>query len=173
MEGTRVPSFINQMIPESKIRELIDARIEGTNIFVVDIKVSTSNKINVLIDGFDGVSIDDCINVSRGVEHNLDREEEDFELEVSSAGLDTPFVVHAQYEKNIGREVKVYTMDGRKHEGELTYVDEEKIVITYEEKVRVEGRKKKELVIQEEEYYFESEDEKQKIRDTKVIISFK
>ncbi len=161
------------MIPESKIRELVDARIEGTNIFVVDIKVSTSNKINVLIDGFDGVSIDDCINVSRGVEHNLDREEEDFELEVSSAGLDTPFMVHAQYEKNIGRDVKVYTMDGRKHEGELTHVDEEKIVITYEEKVRVEGRKKKELVIQEEEYYFESEDEKQKIRDTKVIISFK
>ncbi len=161
------------MIPESKIKELVEARIEGTKLFVVDINVSSSNKINVLIDGYDGVSINDCIDVSRGVEHNLDREDQDFELEVSSAGLDMPFLVPEQYKKNLGREVKVYTCDGRKHEGLLSYVDNEKIEITYEEKVRVEGRKKKELVTQLEKYFFESEEKETKIRDTKVIISFK
>ena len=161
------------MIPESKIQELVEARIEGTKLFVVDIKVSASNKINVLIDGYDGVLISDCVDVSLGVEHNLDREDQDFEIEVSSAGLDTPFMVPEQYQKNLGREVKVYTHDGRKHEGELTHADAEKIEITYEEKVRIEGRKKKELVTQVEEYFFESEDNEKKIRDTKVIISFK
>lgn len=161
------------MIPESKIRELVEARIEGTKLFVVDITVSTSNKINVLIDGFDGVSISDCVDVSRGVEHNLDREDEDFALEVSSAGLDTAFMVPQQYEKNLEREVKVYTEDGRKHEGKLIHVDADKIEITYDEKVRIEGRKKKELVTRVEEYFFESEDKEKKIRDTKIIISFK
>ena len=117
------------MIPESKIKQLVEARIEGTRLFVVNINVSLSNKIDVLIDGFDGVSVKDCIDVSRGVEHNLDREEEDFELEVSSAGLDIPFLVFEQYKKNLGRQVKVYTNDGRKHEGELSYVDNEIVVI--------------------------------------------
>ena len=84
-----------------------------------------------------------------------------------------PFLVPDQYKKNLGRAVKVYTHDGRKHEGHLSYVDNEKIKITYEEKVRVEGRKKKELVTRLEEYFFESEEKEKKIRDTKVIISFK
>tara|TARA_B100001094_G_C18021767_1_gene715497 strand:+ start:254 stop:739 length:486 start_codon:yes stop_codon:yes gene_type:complete len=161
------------MILESKIKELVDIRIEGTKLFVVDIKISASNKIDVLIDGFDGVSISDCVDVSRGVEHNLDRENEDFSLEVSSAGLDSPFLVPQQYEKNLGREVKVYTQDGKKHEGKLTHVDGDKIEITYQEKVRIEGRKKKEWVTRVEEYFFESEKKEEKIRDTKVIISFK
>lgn len=161
------------MIPESKILELVTAKVEGTKLFVVDVKVSTSNKINVLIDGYDGVSITDCINVSKEVEQNLDREDQDFELEVSSAGLDTPFLVPEQYQKNLGREVKVYTHDGRKHEGELIHADSEKIEITYEEKVRLEGRKKKELVTQVETYFFENEYSEKKIKDTKVIISFK
>jgi ribosome maturation factor RimP len=161
------------MIPESKIKQLVEARIEGTKLFIVSVIVSTSNKINVLIDGFEGVSVNDCIDVSRGVEHNLDREEQDFELEVSSAGLDMPFLVFEQYEKNLGRPVKVYTNDGKKHEGELSYVDDEKIEITFNEKVRIEGRKKKEMVTQVETYLFESEEPKNKIRDTKAIISFK
>lgn len=161
------------MIPESKVRELVDARIEGSNLFVVDINVTTGNKINVLIDGMDGVSIADCIDVSRGVEHNLDREAEDFELEVSSAGLDEAFKVPQQYEKNVGREVKIYTKDGRKHEGVLVAVDEDKVSITYDEKVRIEGRKKKELVTRNEDYFFKNDNPELEIRDTKVIISFK
>lgn len=161
------------MITEGIVKKLVEARIEGTELFIVDISVAPGNKINVLIDGMNGVGINDCVDVSRGVEHNLDREEEDFELEVSSAGLDTPFSVLQQYLKNIGREVKVYTCDGRKHEGVLTEANEEYIVITYDEKVRLEGRKKKELVTRVEKYYFEHEDEEVKIKNTKVIISFK
>ena len=98
------------MIPESKILELVTAKVEGTKLFVVDVKVSTSNKINVLIDGYDGVSITDCINVSKEVEQNLDREDQDFELEVSSAGLDTPFLVPEQYQKNLGEKLKFIHM---------------------------------------------------------------
>ena len=98
---------------------------------------------------------------------------QDFELEVSSAGLDAPFAVSEQYKKNLGKEVKVYTHDGRKHEGELCYFDEEKIIITYQKKIKIEGRKKKEWVTQREEYFFESSEKEKKIRDTKVIISFK
>tara|TARA_Y100000589_G_scaffold276863_1_gene271531 strand:- start:125 stop:610 length:486 start_codon:yes stop_codon:yes gene_type:complete len=161
------------MIPHSKIKELVEARIEGTKLFIVDISVSSSNKINVLIDGYDGVSVNDCINVSRGVEHNLDRDDQDFELEVSSAGLDMPFLVPQQYQKNLGRNVKVYTHDGRKHEGQLSHFDNEKIEISFEEKVRIEGRKKKELVAKVETYFFESDKKEDKIKDTKIIISFK
>ena len=161
------------MIAVGKIKELVEAQINGTNVFAVEVKVSTSNKINVLIDSFDGISISDCVNVSKGVEDSLDREDEDFEIEVSSAGLDAAFQVPEQYQKNLNKEVKVYTYDGKKHEGILSFADETKIEITYEEKVRIEGRKKKELVTQVEAYFFESDDSSNKIKDTKIIISFK
>ena len=84
------------MIAISKIKELVEAQVDGTNLFAVEVKVNNSNKINVLIDSFDGISISDCINVSKGVENSLDREDEDFEIEVSSAGLDAPFQVPEQ-----------------------------------------------------------------------------
>ena len=161
------------MISENKIKELVLAKIEGTKLFVVDVKVSPSNNINILIDGYEGVSITDCMNISKDVEHKLDGETQDFELEVSSAGLDAPFLVVEQYQKNLGREVKVYTHDGKKHEGELTHADADKIEITYQEKVRIDGRKKKEQVTQVDEYFFENENSEKKIKDTKVVISFK
>mgnify|MGYP001026009441 FL=1 len=161
------------MIAINKIEELVEAQVSGTNLFAVAVNVTTSNKISILIDSFDGITISDCINVSKGVENSLDREVEDFEIEVSSAGLDAAFQVPEQYQKNLDKEVKVYTHDGRKHEGVLTFFDETKIKITYDEKVRVEGKKKKELVTQVEEYFFESDDSTNKIKDTKIIISFK
>lgn len=161
------------MISEARVLELINEKIEGTDLFLVELTITTSNQINVLVDGMNGLGIDDCVAISRQIEHNLDREQEDFELQVSSPGLDHPFKVIQQYEKNIGRDVKIYTQDGRKHEGELVEVDPEKAVIRYEEKVRIEGRKKKELVERVETYYFESESQEDKIKETKVIISFK
>jgi ribosome maturation factor RimP len=161
------------MITEAKIKELVDARIEGTELFVVDVQVAIGNKISVLLDGFNGVGINDCVSISRGVESNLDREDEDFELHVSSAGLDMPLKVKQQYVKNVGRSVKIITMDGHKHEGALTVANDELLEIQYEEKVKIEGRKKKELVTQVEKYYFEHEDEDKKIKETKIIISFK
>jgi ribosome maturation factor RimP len=161
------------MISEAKIKKLVDARIDGTDLFLVDIQVTSGNKISILIDGFNGIAINDCISLSKEVESNLDREEDDFELQVSSAGLDMPFKVKEQYDKNIGRSVKVLTVDGHKHEGTLTSVNDESLVIQYEEKVRIEGRKKKELVTQVEKYFFEHEDDNKKIKETKIIISFK
>lgn len=161
------------MISESKIKELVEAGLEGTELFVVDIQVNSGSKISILIDGFNGVAINDCVALSKEVEGNLDREVEDFELQVSSAGLDMPFKVKEQYQKNIGRTVKVLTMDGHKHEGLLTSANDEELEIQYEEKVRIEGRKKKELVTQVEKYFFEHEDSNKKIKETKIIISFK
>ena len=161
------------MISEYKIQKLVEARIEDTDLFVVDIQIVSGNKITVLLDGFNGVGINDCVIVSRGVENDLDRDEGDFELYVSSAGLDMPLKVKQQYEKNIGRAVKILTLDGHKHEGVLTVANDEHLEIHYEEKVRVEGRKKKELINQVRKYYFEHDDDGKKIKETKIIISFK
>ena len=161
------------MILESKIKDLIDERIRGTDLFLVEIKIDASNKIIVLLDGFNGVGINDCVSISRDVENNLDRDQGDFELQVSSAGLDMPLKVKQQYEKNIGRTVKILTLDGHKHEGILTFANDEYLNIQYEEKVRIDGRKKKELITQVGKYYFEHDDDDKKIKETKIIISFK
>ena len=91
------------------------------------------------------VAVEDCMSVSRNVEHNLDREEADFELHVSSAGLDKPFRVPAQYEKNIGRAIKVKKLDNSTEEGEMVAFDGSSVTIKQEFKVRIEGRKKKNL----------------------------
>jgi len=107
------------------------------------------------------------MKVSRGIEHNLDREVEDFELSVSSPGLLEPFVVHKQYVKNIGRRVTVKTHEGSKQEGLLEEVTEEHIRLTDKVKERIEGRKSKQWV--DKEYLFKFEE----IKETKVVISFK
>lgn len=161
------------MISVEKITTLINEKIEDSDLFIVDVSVSSSNAINVLVDAFNGLGINECVDLSRHIENNLDREEADFELQVSSPGLDMPFKVMEQYEKNVGREVSVITFDGKKHEGELVAVDGEKIQIKYTEKVRIEGKKKKEVVEKIEDYYFESAEQATKIKETKIIISFK
>ena len=107
------------------------------NQFIVALEIDAANKIYIEVDDKSApISITDCIKVSRGVEHNLDREEEDFALEVTSPGLDRPFKVFEQYVKNIGRPVKV-------KDNEAT---PEAIALEYKEKRRIEGRKAKEWV---------------------------
>jgi ribosome maturation factor RimP len=113
------------------------------------------------------VSIDDCIRVSRNIEHNLDREEQDFELSVSSAGIDKPLRNWKQYPKNVGRSLKIKTTDGRKLEGKLITVEEKFIEITFEETVQVEGKKKKEKVNQVVQLDFDH------IQEAKIVVSFK
>lgn len=149
--------------------ELAEERIAERDpaIYVVEITVSTSNNISVEIDRESGsVTIDDCISVSRNIEHNLDREVEDFALEVSSAGLDQPLRVVKQYVKNIGREVKVKTFDKGSVEGIIKAADEAGIILETKAKHRVEGRKKKEWVINELPFKYNE------IKETKLIISF-
>ncbi|MFN3917395.1 MAG: ribosome assembly cofactor RimP [Flavobacteriales bacterium] len=158
------------MISTDRIKALAEERLAELDkgLFIVEISVSPTNQISVEIDSFEGgVSISDCVSVSRNIEHNLDREVEDFELQVSSPGLTNSFKIMTQYYKNVGKPVKVLLMDGSKIEGELVRVTEEAIVLKTEEKVRVEGKKKKELVVTEHELSFNQ------IKETKKVILFK
>jgi len=150
--------------------ELIDERMAelDAGLFVVVLKISSNNIINVEIDKEDGnVSINDCMSVSRNVEHNLDREEQDFELHVSSAGLDKPLRVLKQFVKNIGRDVTVKLNNKTIETGELIQADDEGLTIRQEKRVKIEGTKKKEDIV-EEKYFPMSE-----IKETKIVISFK
>lgn len=123
-----------------RILELVKTRLEGSDKFLVDLHVSGDNRINVSIDGDNGITIDDCIELSRFIESNLDRNEEDFELNVASAGLDSPLKLRRQYVKNIGRCINVTTIDGEKTEGTLLEVSEGQIVVEPDNR----RRKKKE-----------------------------
>lgn len=119
------------MLDKNIIQTLAEERINELNsgIYIVELSVSTSNVIHVEIDKLKGgVSVEDCMSVSRNIEHNLDREKEDFELHVSSAGLDKPLRHLNQYAKNIGRTLAVVCLDG-KNEGELVKVSDEGIVL--------------------------------------------
>lgn len=108
---------------------LIKDKLEGTDKFLVDMHISRDNRISVAIDGDNGVTIDDCIELSRHIEKNLNRDEEDFELNVASAGLDNPLKLHRQYVKNVGRFIAVTTTDGEKTTGKLLEVTDNDITI--------------------------------------------
>ena len=158
------------MISKKKVEELILERIAelDNGLFIVSLTISTSNVINVELDKYEGnVSVDDCIRVSRNVEHNLDREEVDFELSVSSAGLDKGLRVFPQYTKNIGREVKVKLNAGGAIQGELVAAEQDQITVRTERKERIEGKKKKETIIEDHLLKMEQ------IKETKIVISFK
>lgn len=158
------------MINKKQVEQLINERIEELNngLFVVELNISPTNVISVELDKHEGsVSVSDCMSVSRNVEHNLDREEQDFEITVSSAGLDKPFRVLAQYTKNIGRGVKVKFENGSKIEGTLISVNETGFTIENSRKEKIEGKKKKEVIVEQHPLLFSE------IKETKVIISFK
>lgn len=101
------------MALKDKVEALVAAALEEyTDLFLIDLTVGADNKIMLTIDGDNGVTLQDCINMSRAVEHNLDREEEDFALEVASAGAASPLTLPRQYKKNIGRTLLVKTAEG-------------------------------------------------------------
>ncbi len=146
------------MIDKLHVLNVIDTALAGSNKFLVDLKISTDNRINVAIDGDNGITIDDCIELSRAIEGSLDRDEEDFELNVASAGLDSPLKLKRQYRKNIGRELSVTTFDGENVTGRLTEADETHIV------VQPAGKKKAPA----EPVSFEYSD----IKTAKIVINF-
>jgi ribosome maturation factor RimP len=153
------------MIEKGFIQKLAENGLpEG--LFLVDVSVSKSNVISVFVDGKDGVNIDQCVALSRYIESNLDRDSEDFELQVSSAGLGQPFKVVQQYYKHVGQKVEVVDKDGQKATGILAKVTESGIMLVASKKVQAEGSKKK-LVVEEEEFFsFDN------IKTAKAIISF-
>lgn len=170
MEGTESPllHFSRvKMITESRIKQLVEEKIEGTGNFIVDIRVRPGNKINILLDNENNLSISDCVEVSRYVEHQLDRDAEDFELEVSSPGLDQPFKVLRQYRKYLGKEVQVLLKDNAKITGTLLTVDDEGVEVETRAKEKVEGKKSKQLVITKHRLPFTE------IKETRIVITFK
>jgi ribosome maturation factor RimP len=110
------------MIEETKVKALAEEKIAGTDCFLVDVKVQPQNRIIVLVDKPSGVTLSDCAEMSRFIESGLERDMEDFELTVSSPGLEEPFRVMPQYEKSVGKEVSVLLYDGRRLDGRLLSV---------------------------------------------------
>ena len=107
------------MVEKQKIQGLVEEFIKGTGLFLVSVKVSNANRIIVLADKKGGITIDECAAIHRHIENGLDRETEDFELQVSSPGLDMPFGVIEQYIKNEGKKVEVVDFEGSKYVGKL------------------------------------------------------
>ena len=131
------------MIDKELLSKTVADMIDGTDIFVVDIKVSPDNDIVVEIDSPDNIDVDTCAAITRRIEEVFDRDTEDYSLEVGSAGLTAPFKVRGQYLKNIGNEVEVLTRDGRKLKGVLTAVaDDGRFTVAVPTKVKHEGAKR-------------------------------
>lgn len=130
------------MIDKNALKEFVEQRLRDTGYFLVDLSVSPANEIKIEIDSLEGVDIDFCVELSREIEAAFPREPEDYELEVGSAGLTSPFKVKAQYEKNLGNNVEVLTSDGRKLRGVLTEVGDDSFTIETVVKVKPEGAKR-------------------------------
>lgn len=154
------------MIEKESVKKLVEEHLSDSENFLVDVKINPGNLIVIEIDNEAGVSIDDCVELSRYIESKLDREVEDYELEVGSAGITQPFKVLRQYIKNIGNEVEVLTKEGKKWTGILKDANEDKFVLSVESLVKPEGAKRKVRV--EEDHSFEYD----KIKHTKYLIRF-
>ncbi len=155
------------MIDKNVVKKLVDEWLEGKEYFLVDVQISADAKIVVEIDHADGVWIEDCVELSKFIEERLSRDEEDYELEVGSAGLGQPFKVPQQYINFIGKEVEVLDQDRRKIRGILKSVEGEKFVVSVNEKVQVEGKKRPVKMDVDHEY------DMNEVKYTKYIISFK
>ncbi len=115
-----------------KVTQLLEQALEkNKSLFLIDYSISEANHIRVILDGDKGVSVEDCIAVSREIEHNLDREEVDFSLEVMSAGVSEPLKLPRQYKKNVGRTLKLRTKDDSAFEGTLVSATEEAVTLQW------------------------------------------
>lgn len=130
------------MIDKAKVKELVGQWLDGKDYFLTDLTVTPDDCITVEIDHADGVWIEDCVQLSRYIEEHLSRDEEDYELEVGSAGLGQPFKVLRQWQNHVDKQVEIITADGRKLKGILSEADAEHIVLTTRQKVQVEGKKR-------------------------------
>lgn len=181
VEGARqVPSFCLKtkvqrkakridegMITREAIVQLAEEKLASSANYLVDVEIRPGNIIVVEIDNDEAVSINDCVELSRYIEEHLDRDAEDFELEVGSAGITSPFKVLRQYQKNIGNEVEVWLAEGGKLTGVLKSADEAGIVLTVQKQVKPEGAKRK-ITVEEDLAYPYNE-----IKSTKYLIRFK
>ena len=155
------------MIRKDVIAQLVEEKLASSDNYLVDVLIKPGNLIVIEIDNDEGVCVDDCAELSRYLEAHLDRDIEDFELEVGSAGITSPFKVVRQYVKNIGNEVEMLLKSGSKLTGMLKSVDEGGVVVTVEKQVKPEGAKRKVTVQEDLSYTFDE------IKYTKYLIRFK
>lgn len=150
-----MPFFVTHFMTmefRKTIEELLNTFLEEReDLFLVDLKFSTADDITVILDGDNGVTLQDCLDASRAIEFNVDREEHDFALQVMSAGLSEPLVSPRQFRKNIGRELDIVLKDSSEIEGELAKVDEEKITLVLKYRKPKEVGKGKVDVVEEKE----------------------
>ncbi|MBR1683189.1 MAG: ribosome assembly cofactor RimP [Bacteroidaceae bacterium] len=130
------------MIDKAKVQALVEQWLDGKEYFMTDLTVTPDDCITVEIDQAEGVWIEDCVQLSRFIEEHLSRDEEDYELEVGSAGLGQPFKVLRQWQNHVGKQVEVITADSRKLKGTLRKVTPDGITLTVRQKVQLEGKKR-------------------------------
>ena len=119
----------------SKVETLLEASLEEEKtLFLISLKIGSDNSIRIILDGDQGVTLKDCMNVSRAIEHNLDREEYDFSLEVASTGVGSPLLNSRQFIKNIGRKLQVDLEDTNPIEGTLTAADDQAFTLEWKQR---------------------------------------
>ena len=150
------------MTDKEYIKGLVEEFLKGTGMFLVAVKVSSANRITILADKNDGITIDECVAIHRHIENNLDRDKEDFELQVSSPGLDLPFGVIEQYYKNEGRKVEVIDNEGLKLTGILKNVTSGGFEL--ETEVKIKGKTKE---LKDISFNFDQ------VKTTRVILTIK
>ncbi len=166
MREALLPSFYKTMTFKDKVYQLLEnGLLEKPSMFLVDVSISDSYKILITLDGDNGVTLQDCIDISRAVEHNLDREEQDFSLEVASAGVSTPLKLVRQFKKNIGRTLKVKTTT-ETIEAVLEQANEETITLSWTSREPKKIGKGKETVEHKREIPYTD------IKEAIVIIIF-
>ncbi|HPX76238.1 MAG TPA: ribosome assembly cofactor RimP [Bacteroidales bacterium] len=152
------------MIDKKEIEDLCKSTLTETQ-FLVEIKISNNNDIFVTIDDFNGLEIEECRRISRFIEENLDRDKEDFSIEVSSPGLTNPFKVPEQYQKSLNKEVEVILKTGEKITGTLTTIRDDEIIISYSYFAKMANKKQQISEISKIKF--------KDIKSTKSVISFK
>lgn len=155
------------MIDKELIKSVVEEQLAQSDMFLVEIVLSAGSGIEIIVDGDKGVGIDACVELSKAVEGSLDRDAEDFELTVMSAGVGQPLRLLRQYLKIVGREVEIVFCDGSKVVATLMGADEDSVTVEYTEKVAVEGKKRKESVVRNRRIPLSE------IKTTREHISFK
>lgn len=154
------------MIKKQHIIDLTEQHLEGTDKFIVEVKVASGNKIEVYIDAPKHITISDCVTLSRYLEQHLDREKEDFELQVSSPGATESFKVLQQYKKYLNTKVQVTTKEGKKHEGLLMSANENEFVIQETRREKKIVGKGNQTVVEHITLTY------QQIKETKSVLPF-
>lgn len=150
-------------IVEDLLQTALDER---QDLFLIDFSMSNDNAIKIVIDGDNGVLVEDCMFISRAIEHNIDRDEHDFSLEVLSSGAATPLVMPRQYHKHVGRNLEIKTLDSQNLEGELIEVNDDGVVLSWKAREPKPVGKGKVTVAKQANVAFDN------IKEAKVKIKF-